>query len=142
MEQREGKSRGSELRKFRLYIRNGYAVPLCYDKKEVNRQNLFSKKVLEALKIKRRFDFSIFYALANLFVLFVLYALSFLIFNNLVESLSMKVIIGVSLVPLCLIIEYKFLIKFVNPITYFFLPESYKRERIDIEKKVRKLNNR
>jgi hypothetical protein len=90
----------------------------------------------------KSFDYSIFYLIANLIVFLALYLLSlyFLIIN--IQSLLMQILLGIMMLPMCAFIEYKVLIRVINPIVEFILPQSYKDKQAENAIKFREANKR
>jgi len=75
-----------------------------------------------------------------LIALIAIYALSLGIVIINMNNFIMKIIVGVILVPICALIEYKVLIRLINPIVELLLPKSYKKEQEAATQKYRNAN--
>ncbi|NLP14718.1 MAG: hypothetical protein GX383_09660 [Clostridium sp.] len=93
-------------------------------------------------KTGKTFDYSILYIIGNLMVFMVIYVLGLGIVIININNFMMKIIVGVILLPICALIEYKVLIRLINPVIELLLPESYKKEQEYKAQKFREANKK
>jgi len=78
---------------------------------------------------EKKFDYSIFYAIANFTVFLVIYIFCIIFVILKVDSLILKIILSIACFFACSFFELRILMRLINPLVDLFLPESYKKEQ-------------